>query len=718
MSDDLFAPPPEPTDADKARVAHLRAEIERHNALYYDRAAPEVSDREYDALVAELEALEARFPGLASPDSPTRRPGGGLQEGFASVTHAVPMLSIQNTYNADELREWDARNRRGLGLGPDAPIAYVVEVKIDGLAVNLRYEHGRFVLGATRGDGTRGDDITQNLRTIARIPRSIPVPAGARILEVRGEVYYPRQAFERMNAAREAAGQKTFANPRNAAAGTLKLLDTRIVAERPLDIFLYAAGESDYPLPPTHFEFLAWLESLGFPVNPERQLCASIDEVIAATEVWEQRRHTLDYDTDGLVVKVNRRDWQAELGATSKAPRALVAYKFSAGQGQSRLLAVEWNVGRTGAVTPVAIMEPVRLAGTTVERATLHNLDELEFLGARIGDALIVEKGGEIIPKVVRVIDSLRTGAERPVEIPRACPSCGAQLERKPLDADELARRARELVRREQAGDLDERTRFRLTRTHEPFLLCVNAACPAQALERIEHYAARRAMDIEGLGPERIALLADAGLVRSIGDLYELRKEALLELPGFQEKSAQNLVEAINGSKTRPLARFLFGLGIRHVGETSARDLARAFGTLDAFLAATQEQLLVVEGIGETVAASITEFLAHEENRALLARLRAHGVEPAPDETAALREAHRDPAFDGRTFVLTGELEAMTRDAAKAEIEKRGGKVTGSVSKKTNVLIAGANAGSKLGKAAELGVETWDEEAFLRALGR
>ncbi|MDK2972410.1 MAG: ligase [Candidatus Sumerlaeota bacterium] len=711
MTDDLFSTP-------EARAAQLREEIQHHNDLYYQKAAPEISDREFDALLAELVELEERYPDLRTPDSPTQRPGGAPQQGFTTVTHALPMLSIQNTYNAEELREWDARNRKSLGLGAGDTIEYVVELKIDGVAVNLRYEDGRFVLGATRGDGRQGDDITRNLRTIADIPGRIDVPGAARVLEVRGEVYFQRADFEALNEKRAAAGDEPFANPRNTAAGTLKLLDPSTVAARPLRMFAYAVGESDYPLPATHFEFLDALDALGFAVNKERRLCASIDEVIACTDEWEEKRRALPYDTDGLVVKVNRRDWQAELGATAKAPRALVAYKFSAEQGQSRLSAVEWNVGRTGVVTPVAIMEPVRLAGTTVRRATLHNMDELEYLGVRVGDSVLVEKGGDIIPKVVRVVESLRTGEETEIAVPAECPSCGSVLERKPLDPDEIERRHREIARREEKDDLDERTRFRLTRTLEPHLVCANAACPAQVIERIRHFAARNAMDIDGLAEKTIEKLTDAGLVTTIADLYALRKDALLELEGFKEKSAQNLIDGIEASKTRSLARFLFGLGIRHVGETGARDIARAFGTLDAVLAADAAALTNVDGVGDVVAASIVEFLAHPENRALIARLRELGVEPPPDESAAEREAHRDETFDGRIFVLTGELDAMTRTEAKAEIEKRGGKVTGSVSKKTGVVVAGENAGSKLAKARELGVETWDEAQFLAALER
>lgn len=663
------------------RVKHLREQIEHHNRLYYDDASPEISDREYDALVKELEELEERHPELRSSDSPTQRVGEAPRDGFVTVRHAVPMLSISNTYNAGELRDWDDRNRRMLDLPAVQKIEYVVELKIDGVAVTLRYENGRLVLGATRGDGAEGDDITRNLRTIGDIPARIGLESG--VLEVRGEVYFPRDAFESMNEERTARGEQAFANPRNAAAGTLKLLDTNLVAQRPLRMFAYSAGEATVELPKTHAEFLDKLDELGFAVNPNRRVCSSIDEVIALTEEWEGKRRSLNYETDGLVVKVNRRDWQDALGATSKSPRALVAYKFSAEQGQSRLLRVEWNVGRTGAVTPVAIMEPVRLAGTTVKRATLHNLDELERLGIQVGDAILVEKGGDIIPKVVRVLDSLRTGEEKSIDIPKECPSCGSALVR---PEDEVA------------------------------LRCVNAACPAQVRERIQHFAARDAMDIDGLGEKVVHALVDAGLVKDVADLYDLEAEQIASLERMGEKSSQNLVEAIEESKTRPLARFLFALGMRFVGASSARDLAAAFGTLDRFLEAAREEIVAIEGLGESVADSIEEFRERPENRDLIRRLRERGIDPPPDETAAEREVHRSDDFDGKTFVLTGGLESLTRSDAKAEIEKRGGRVTGSVSKKTDVVIVGTDAGSKLEKAQKLGITTWDEQQLLDAL--
>lgn len=678
------------------RIRHLRAEIERHNWLYHVSGSPEITDREYDALLKELEDLERQHPAERAADSPTQKVGAPVAEGFATVRHAVRMLSIANTYDAEELRQWHESNCRRLDVDPASAVEYVVELKIDGLAISLRYERqqsGRaaFVLGATRGDGTQGDDVTANLRTIEDVPAAIDLPAGATVLEVRGEVYFRRDRFEKMNAERAARGEPTFANPRNTAAGTLKMLDSGAVAERRLSMFAYGLGETDAPLPATHFEFLQMLENLGFSVNPERTLCRGIEEVVEQTRRWEIERKSVGYDTDGLVIKLNRLDWARELGTTAKAPRAVTAYKFSAEQAQSRLLSVEWNVGRTGAVTPVAIMEPVQLAGTTVKRATLHNVGEVRRLGLKIGDAIMVEKGGEIIPKVIRVVDSIRTGAERDIEVPAQCPSCGSSLV-------------------EVAGGTSKKA----TTT----LQCDNVRCAAQARERIAHYAGRRAMDIEGLGEKVVNQLADAGLVHDVADLYALRADQVAVLDRQGETSARNLVDGIEASKTRPLARFLFALGIRQVGEQSAKELAAKFRTLDRFLAATRDELAAFsDEETNAVADAIMDFRSRPENMELVARLRAAGVEPPADSTAEEVAASRDASFDGKTFVLTGELSAMTRDAAKKEIERRGGKVSGSVSKKTDVLVAGENAGSKHAKAVELGVPIWDEAAFLAKLG-
>lgn len=660
------------------RIEELRRLISHHDDLYYRRAAPEISDREYDALVRELAELEGQNPALARPDSPTQQVGSDLTEGFVTVPHRLPMLSIANTYDAGELRDFDRRVREGLGI--EEPIDYAVELKIDGVAVAITYEDGRMVQALTRGDGTKGDDVTRNVRTIRSIPHQL---AGRQrgVLEVRGEIFYPRAAFERMNEEREAAGMKTFANPRNAAAGTLKLLDTAEVATRPLDCFIHSHGYTDRrDLPATHDALLALYRDLGLPINPETVVVRGIDAVLDQVARWETARHALGYDTDGLVIKVNRLDWRELLGATAKSPRWVVAYKFGAQQAESTLESVDWQVGRTGAVTPVANLSPVKLAGTTVRRATLHNVDELERLGLMLGDRVLVEKGGEVIPKVVRALAESRTGAEQPIAIPTHCPSCGSALVR--LE-DEVA------------------------------LRCINSACPAQVLERIRHYASRHAMDIEGLAEKIIEQLSEAGLVRRIPDLYRLTQEQLLTLEGFKEKRSRNLVEAIDRSRRQTLARFLFALGIRFVGTTTAADLARHFRTLEAVRAADLETLVAVEGVGDKVAASVRSFWDTPENAAMVDELLELGVAPQPDTSAVERQATRDEAFAGKTFVLTGELATMTRDAAKAEIERRGGKVSSTVSKKTNAVIAGASPGSKLAKARELGVAVWTEEEFL-----
>ncbi len=679
------------------RIKELRDEIERHNWLYHVQAEPEISDREYDALLKELQDLEELHPNLKATNSPTQKVGSDLADGFATVPHAVRMMSISNTYNADELRQWHESNCKRLDIDPASGVEYVVELKIDGVAVNLRYERGEdgtaaFVLGATRGDGRKGDDITRNLRTINVIPAGVKLPKGAGVLEVRGEVYYERKAFDKMNEDRAKRGEPTFANPRNSAAGTLKLLDTGMVAQRPLTMFAYAFGEVDFDLPPTHSEFLDFIEGLGFRVNHERAVCAGIDAAIELTQAWETKRKELGYETDGLVIKLNRLDWQAELGATAKAPRAITAYKFSAEQAQSKLLEVEWNIGRTGAVTPVAIMEPVQLAGTTVKRASLHNVGEIRRLDLKINDAIMVEKGGEIIPKVLRVIDSLRTGKEKGVDIPSKCPSCSSTL-----------------------IEIEGGTKKKPTTT----LQCVNVGCPAQVRERIQHYASRNAMDIEGLGEKVVNQLVDAGLINDVADLYGLTPEQVSSLERQGDRSAENLIDALEQSRKQSLARFVFALGIRQVGAQSAQELAVRFGTLDRFLEATRQELTSFsEQETNVIADAIIEFRERRENLELIRRLREAGVNPPEDKTATEREQNRDEDFDGRTFVLTGELSSMTRGEAKKDIEKRGGKVTGSVSKKTNVVVVGENPGSKHDKAQTLEITIWDEEEFRKRLNQ
>ncbi|MBN1476030.1 NAD-dependent DNA ligase LigA [Candidatus Sumerlaeota bacterium] len=660
------------------RMRRLAAEIERHNRLYYQEAAPEISDREYDALVEELEELERRHPELADPNSPTQRVGGAPLEGFRTVAHAIPMLSIENTYSPDELREWEGRVQRELGRSD--PLEYSVDLKIDGVAANLRYESGTLVLGATRGDGTQGDDVTQNLRTIADIPLQLRGPAASLdVLEVRGEVHMERRAFEALNARREAEGLERFANPRNSTAGTLKLLDPKLVAQRPLRFAAHGVGEVVGDAPDTHSGMMDLFETAGVRATPNRRVVTGIDAVIALAEEWEVGRREIPFDVDGLVVKVNRRDLQDALGVRSKSPRWVVAFKFSAEQAETTVREIVVQIGRTGAATPVANLEPVLVAGTTVSRATLHNADEIERLGVRVGDRVIIEKAGDIIPKVVRVVESLRTGRERPFTFPAECPECGS-----------------ELVREEG----------------EVAIRCVNASCPAQVKERIRHFAARDMMDIEGLGEKLVDQLVDQGLIHDIADLYHLTAPQLAALERMAEKSAANLVAALERSKARPWNAVLFALGIRHVGSSTARLIAEAYPSRDALEAAPLEALEAVEGVGPTIAASVHEFFAHPENTALLDRLQAAGL----TMKGKPRERTSD-ALAGKTFVLTGTL-SVPRAEAKKWIEAAGGKVSGSVSKKTDFVVAGEDPGSKLDKARQLSVEVIDEVALRKMVGR
>ncbi|MBN1515467.1 NAD-dependent DNA ligase LigA [Candidatus Sumerlaeota bacterium] len=665
------------------RIEELRLALERHNRLYYVEARPEISDREYDALMHELERLEQEYPELDDPNSPTHRVGGEPLEGFQTIVHAVPMLSIGNTYDADELRDFDKRIKRLLETERD--LAYVVELKIDGVAISLRYENGALQYAATRGDGVQGDDVTANARTIQTLPLRIDAPPeiAGRVLEVRGEIYYDDEAFRRLNEEREKAGQQLFANPRNATAGTLKLLDSREVARRPLNIFLYSIGDTDFNLPATHFETLQALDTLGFRTNPERCLCRSIDEVIAKTEEWETKRRELDYAVDGLVIKLNDRRLHGELGATSKAPRWLCAYKFSAEQAETTLESIDIQIGRTGNATPVANMTSVFLEGTQVSRATLHNFEEIQRLDVREGDRVVIEKGGGIIPKIVKALPSYRTAESKPYAFPETCPSCGGPLT---PSEDEVAIR------------------------------CLNVSCPAQLQERLQHFAGRDAMDIEGLGDVLVRQLTDAGLVKDFADLYHLKVEDVAGLERMGEKSAQNLINGLELSKTRPYPAFIFALGIRFVGITSAKLLCRRFRTIDDFRQASLDDFQSVEGVGDIMAQSLVNFFSNLENNALIDRLFAAGVDPKPE--AAPDESQHVEAVAGKTFVLTGTLPTLKRDDAKKLIEAAGGKVTGSVSKKTDYVVAGEESGSKLDKAKKLDVQILDEPQLLHLLGK
>ena len=672
------------------RLRELRERIRYHEDRYYVDADPEISDIEFDALMRELQALEAAHPELVTADSPTQRVGGKVVEGFESVAHRAPMLSLDNAYSEDELRAFDERVRRGLGT--PAPVTYVAELKIDGLSIALTYANGAFVRGATRGDGERGEDVTSNVRTIRAIPLALRnAPAGE--IEIRGEVFLPRAAFARINREREEAGEPLFANPRNAAAGTMRNLDPRQVARRRLGAWTYQVV--GMPELETHADTLDTMAHWGLPVEPHWARLTGADELVGWCARWQDTRHDLEFETDGVVIKVDAVALRDRLGATSKFPRWAIAYKFPAEQQTTTLKDIAVNVGRTGAVTPVAVLEPVLLAGSTIANATLHNADEVARKDIRIGDRVLIEKGGDVIPKVVKVVDSDRPDRGEPWQMPSECPSCGAQL-----------------VRPE--GEVVWR--------------CENSACPAQLRRRIEHFASRNAMNIDGLGSAIVDQLIDQGLVHDVADLFELTAPQLEQLvvapreakserarPRKLGKVGTNLVAEINRSRTNDLWRLIHGLGLRHVGERAATLLARGFRRLDALAAAGVDQLQRVPEIGPVLAESVAEWFAEPHNRALVDRLRTVGVRTEAS-AAELSAAPGDGPLSGKTFVLTGTLPSMTREAATEAIERLGGKVTASVSRKTSYVVVGADPGSKAEKAKSLGVETLDEAAFLRLI--
>lgn len=665
----------------KQRITALREEIQYHNHLYYNLDTSEIADTKWDALMQELQALEAQFPQLQSPDSPSRRVGGKPAEGFVKVRHEIPMLSLGNAFGPEDMREFDRRVRELAG----GDVAYVCELKIDGLAVSLRYEGGLLVRGATRGDGETGEDITANIRTIQSVPLRLAEPI---TLEVRGEAYLPKPAFERLNALREARGEPLFANPRNAAAGSLRQLDPRVAAHRRLAVFVYSLAEADAPPQPSHSASLNWLGTLGLAVNPELAVYSDIEAVIAHIAAWGVKRHELPYATDGMVIKVDSLSLQRRLGFTAKSPRWAIAYKYAAEQAQTTLREIILTVGRTGAVTPSAVFDPVQLAGTTVSRASLHNEDLIRERDIRVGDIIVVQKAGDIIPEVVQALPERRTGDEIPFTMPHDCPQCGETLSRLP---DESAWR------------------------------CVNPACPAQIRERMIHFASRNAMNIDGLGEQWIAQLLGAGLIEDAANLYLLTTEQLLGLERMGEKSAANLVEAIAASKQNSVERLLFGLGIRLVGEKAARTLARHFETLDAIALASIEELVAVPEIGPKMAESIRTFFASPAAADLVRRLRGAGLNLRYlDARGPVAE---DSPFNGKTVVLTGTLQFLDRKRAGEWIENLGGKVTSSVSKHTDILVAGEKAGSKRTKAEQLiasgdqpTLEIWDEAHFTQAL--
>lgn len=661
-------------DRDKARerIEALRREIENHNILYFELDSPRITDIEYDGLMRALNDLEAQFPEFQSPDSPTRRVGGASAKAFSPVVHPVPMLSLGNAFDAAELMDFDRRVRSIAGEA-----AYVVELKIDGLSVSLAYEEGRFVRGATRGDGYTGEDVTNNLKTIRTLPLRLKEP---RTLLVRGEVFIPKQAFLDLNEMRAQMDLPLFANARNAAAGSLRQLDAKMTAERPLDIFIFNLQQVSGPTFETHSETLAFLKGLGFNTAPETRVSASMEEIIEWTEAWREKRLTLPFDIDGLVIKVDSLAQRAQLGETSKSPRWAVAFKFPAEQKETRITDIILQVGRTGVLTPTALLQPVPVAGSIISRAALHNEDYIRAKDIRIGDAVIIRKAGDVIPEVVEVISERRTGEERRFIYPDHCPECGAQVIRP--EGEAAAR-------------------------------CTGNACPAQQRRLIEHFVARDAMDIDGLGSAQVGQLLDAGLIRDAADLYALTAEMLLPLERMGEKSVQNLLGAIETSKARGLHRLLFALGIRLVGQRAAKLLAEQFKTLDALMEASEADISAIHEIGDKMAQSVTAFFREEQNRTLIQKLEDAGVSTT---YVKAQSATVQPSFEGMSFVLTGTLETYTRDEASRLIEERGGKVSGSVSKKTAYVLAGEQAGSKLEKARSLGIPILTEAEFAKML--
>lgn len=661
------------------RILELREEIARHDHRYYVLDDPTITDAEYDRLMQELRQLEEAYPQFHDDTSPTQRVGGAVAEGFSEVVHAIPMLSLDNAFSGEELEAFDARVRRATGADV---VEYVVEPKIDGLGISLTYVNGRLSVGATRGDGTVGENITANLRTVRAIPLRLREGAPPQ-LDVRGEVYMAKEDFVRLNQARAEAGEPVFANPRNAAAGSLRQLDPSVTAKRRLAAFFYYVPLPEQVEASTHWDALEALRALGFPVNPLIKRCMGIREAIEAARQLEERRPSLPYEIDGMVVKVNRLDLQARLGFTSRSPRWAVALKYPAQQGVTRIIDIVVQVGRTGVLTPTAQFEPVQVGGVTVSRASLHNVDYIRAKDIRIGDRVVIQRAGDVIPEVVRVIAEERDGTEREFVMPSVCPACNS-----------------EVVRPE--GEAATR--------------CVNFACPARLREGLVHFASRDAMNIDGLGPSMVERLVDAGLVRDVADIYYLTAEQLTTLERVGPRSAANLVAAIEASKSNPVYRLIFALGIRHVGENMAKLLAKEFLSIDRLAAAERDELLAVPTVGPAIADSVVEFFRNRQNLDALARLRQAGVRMAdePPVIGAVR-AH-ESRFAGKTFVFTGALSKFKRSEAEAIVEELGGKASSSVSRNTDYVVAGADAGSKLARARELGVAVLTEAEFLDML--
>ncbi|MBA3926866.1 NAD-dependent DNA ligase LigA [Listeria rustica] len=662
--------------AERERYEELIKELERLSYEYYVADNPTSPDSLYDQLLHELIALEEKNPDWVTPESPSQRVGGEVLAGFQKVAHETPMLSLGNAFNHEDLRDFDRRVREKVG----EDVAYMCELKIDGLAVSLQYEAGKYKRGATRGDGTVGEDITSNLRTIRSIPMTLQEPF---TIEVRGEAFMPKQSFQKLNEKREEDGLEVFANPRNAAAGSLRQLDTKIAASRNLDIFLYAVADFGDMGVATHSEGLAHLEKLGLKVNKERRLCQSLEEIFAYIEEWTAARSGLAYDIDGIVIKVDSLEQQRTLGFTAKSPRWSIAYKFPAEEVATKLLDIELGIGRTGVVTPTAILEPVRVAGTTVGRASLHNEDLIRDRDIRIGDTVLIKKAGDIIPEVIRVVEEDRTEEQVPYHMPTHCPTCES-----------------ELVRLEG----------------EVALRCINPKCPAQLKEGLIHFVSRNAMNIDGLGEKVVVQLFEQELITDVADLFFLSGEKLVELERMGEKSVQNLLASIDKSRDNSLEKLLFGLGIRHVGAKAAKVLAQYFETMDALRVAEKEALIEVPDIGEKMADSIVAYFENEEVHDLLAKLEKAEVNMVYTGPKLELMPEEALVFANQKVVLTGKLEHLKREEAKALIESLGGNVTGSVSKNTDVVVVGSDAGSKLAKAEELGIAVWSEQKLMEYL--
>ena len=656
-------------------IRKLCEEIDYHNYRYYVLDSPEITDAEYDERMRRLVEIETTHPELADPDSPTQRVGAAPLKDFRPARHTIPMLSLDNATSREDVLEFEERIRRFLNLR--GPIEYVAEFKLDGVAIELVYDRGRFVQGSTRGDGVTGEDVTQNLRTIRSIPlrlrQSGHTPPLPERIEARGEVILPKEPFRRLNSERVERGEPEFANPRNAAAGSLKQLDPRITSSRPLEIFCHSAGQLSELEVDTHWRFLECLRAWGLRTNGQNHLCRSLDDVFQFYEDAERKRDALPYEIDGVVVKVNSIDLQRRLGEVSRSPRWAIAYKFKPRQAVTRVLDIVPSVGRTGVVTPVASLEPVNVGGVTVSSASLHNLDEVERKDIRIGDSVLVERAGDVIPYVVKSFSERRHGAERPFRMPRTCPRCGGRV-----------------VREEE----------------EVYFRCVNVACPAKLEQGIRHFAGKRAMNIEGLGEKLVTQIVERSLVKDLADLYQLKNDDLAALERMGEKSAQNLIDQIEKSKDTTLDRFLHGLGIRHVGERTARALADAFGSVEKLMEASEDDLREIRDIGPEVASAIAAFFAEKQNREQIQRLRKAGIRPGWEKAKGGRLA-------GKRFVFTGGLSTVTRQEAQRQVELQGGAVSSSVSKSVDYVVAGEEAGSKLKKARDLGLRILSEEEFL-----